>query len=93
MRMAMRQRAWFLVLLAVAPAWSAEPTAIQDGGYRFDGELCQATVDPRGRLAELQVGGQANSFLYRTDKDVLFQVTADGLSLIRVGGRDLACGG
>jgi len=91
--MAMRQRAWFLVLLAVAPAWSAEPTAIQDGGYRFDGKLCQATVAPRGRLAELQVGGQANSLVYRTDKGVLFQVTAEGLSLIQVGGRDLACGG
>ena len=40
------------------------------------------------------IGGmQADALVYRTDKGVLFQVAAEGLSLIQVGGRDLACGG
>jgi len=40
------------------------------------------------------IGGmQADALVYRTDKGVTFQVTAEGLSLIQVGGRDLAGGG
>jgi hypothetical protein len=35
----------------------------------------------------------ADVLVYRTDKGVTFQVTADGLSLIQFGGRDLARGG
>jgi len=35
----------------------------------------------------------ADVLVYRTDQGVSFQVTAEGLSLIQVGGRDLACGG
>ena len=58
MRNAVQQLPWFLVLLSAAFASAAEPVRLQDGGYRFQGELYQATVDRHGRLASLQVNGQ-----------------------------------
>ena len=58
MRNAVRQLAWILVLLTVAPTSAAEPVRLPDGGYRFDGECYQAVVDLHGRLATLQVNGQ-----------------------------------
>ena len=61
MRIAVRQLAWLLVLLAVAPTWSAEPVHLQDGGYRFDGELYQATVDPRGAWQRFKWAARTSS--------------------------------
>ena len=58
MRIAVRQLRWLLVLLTAGRASPAEPVRLQDGGYRFQGELYQATVDRHGRLASLQVNGQ-----------------------------------
>jgi len=58
MRIATRQLPWFLVLLSAPHASAAQPVRLQGGGYRFQGELYQATVDRHGRLASLQVNGQ-----------------------------------
>ena len=58
MRNAVHQLPWVLVLLSAASVSAAEPVRLQDGGYRFQGELYQATVDRHGRLASLQVNGQ-----------------------------------
>ena len=58
MRISTRRLPWFLVLLSTPYAAAAQPVRLQDGGYRFQGELYQASVDRRGRLASLQVNGQ-----------------------------------
>jgi cephalosporin-C deacetylase len=58
MRLVLRQLPWLLVLLGSLHARAAEPVRLKEGGYRFRGELYEATVDGHGRLASLRVNGQ-----------------------------------
>jgi hypothetical protein len=54
MRLALLPLAWLLALPGSLHTRAAEPVRLKEGGYRFRGELYEATVDGHGRLASLQ---------------------------------------